>query len=74
MVHGEYWPRIREHFEVLKEQEYPIDMVVVNLYPFQQTIAKEVFPWKKLLKILILVAQLWCAKNFHRVAIVVKPQ
>ena len=30
-----------EHFQVLKEQGIvPIDLVVVNLYPFQQTIAR----------------------------------
>ena len=34
-----------EHFQVLKEQGItPIDMVVVNLYPFNKPLLKKVFP------------------------------
>ena len=39
----------------------PIDMVVVNLYPFAQTVAREDARWKTRWKTLISAARLWCA-------------
>lgn len=39
----------------------PIDIVVVNLYPFAQTVARRIARWKMRLRILILVAQPWFA-------------
>ena len=66
-----------EHFQVLKEQGItPIDMVVVNLYPFQQTIAKEGVSLEEAIENIDIGGPTMvraAAKNFHRVAIVVNP-
>ncbi|WP_407208528.1 hypothetical protein [Citrobacter freundii] len=39
----------------------PIDMVVVNLYPFAQTVAREGCSLEDAVRTLILAARPWCA-------------
>ncbi len=44
-----------EHMKTLKDHDItPIDLLVVNLYPFKETIEKKMFPMTKQLKILTL--------------------
>jgi len=51
-----------EHLKQAKEHDIPpIDLVVVNLYPFEETVAKEDVPSRKPLRILISVAPPCCA-------------
>ena len=67
-----------EHFQVLKEQGIvPIDLVVVNLYPFQQTIARPGVSLDEAIEKIDIGGPTMvraAAKNYQRVAIVVNPQ
>jgi len=67
-----------EHFQVLKEQGIvPIDLVVVNLYPFQQTIARPGVSLDEAIENIDIGGPTMvraAAKNYQRVAIVVNPQ
>lgn len=66
-----------EHFQVLEEKGItPINMVIVNLYPFQETIAKEGVSLDEAIENIDIGGPTMvraAAKNFQRVAIVVNP-
>jgi phosphoribosylaminoimidazolecarboxamide formyltransferase/IMP cyclohydrolase len=66
-----------EHMEVLKDQGItPIDMVVVNLYPFEATINKDEVTLDEAVENIDIGGPTMvraAAKNFQRVAIVVNP-
>lgn len=66
-----------EHFAVLAEHQIaPIDLVVVNLYPFQATIAKEGVALEDAIENIDIGGPTMvrsAAKNYERVAIVVNP-
>lgn len=67
-----------EHMQVLEKQGIiPIDLVVVNLYPFQKTIQKEGVTLAEAIENIDIGGPTMvraAAKNFERVAVVVNPQ
>lgn len=67
-----------EHREILKEQNItPIELVVVNLYPFQATIEKENITLEEAIENIDIGGPSMvraAAKNFSRVAVVVNSQ
>ncbi len=67
-----------EHMAVLKEKNItPIDLVVVNLYPFQETIAKKGVTLEEAIENIDIGGPTMVrssAKNYGRVAIVVNPK
>ena len=63
-VHGGLLGRrdLPEHVATMQAHDIPnIDLLVVNLYPFEETVAKPNARWKTRLKTSILAAQPWCA-------------
>ncbi|KUO49973.1 MAG: bifunctional phosphoribosylaminoimidazolecarboxamide formyltransferase/inosine monophosphate cyclohydrolase [Desulfitibacter sp. BRH_c19] len=66
-----------EHFQQLKQHDIePIDLVVVNLYPFEDTISKPGATLDEALENIDIGGPTMVrasAKNFHRVTIVVNP-
>ncbi len=61
-VHGGILGRRGTDDEIMaKHQISAIDMVVVNLYPFAETVAKPAAHWKTRLKISISAGRPWCA-------------
>ncbi|HYH84361.1 MAG TPA: bifunctional phosphoribosylaminoimidazolecarboxamide formyltransferase/IMP cyclohydrolase [Pyrinomonadaceae bacterium] len=66
-----------EHARALEEHRIePIDMVVVNLYPFEQTIAREGVTLEEAVEQIDIGGPAMvrsAAKNFHDVAVVVSP-
>ncbi|MGA1867012.1 MAG: hypothetical protein ACMUJM_00545 [bacterium] len=67
-----------EHMVQLKEYNYPlIDMVVVNLYPFEQTIAKEGATFEEAIENIDIGGPTMlrsAAKNFEHVVVIVAPE
>ena len=67
-----------EHMAVLQEKNItPIDLVVVNLYPFQETIAKKDVTLEEAIENIDIGGPTMVrssAKNYGRVAIVVNPK
>ncbi|KJS20800.1 MAG: phosphoribosylaminoimidazolecarboxamide formyltransferase [Clostridiaceae bacterium BRH_c20a] len=77
-VHGGILAKgTKEHLEILKEYEIsPIDLVVVNLYPFEATISKEEVTLDEAVEKIDIGGPTMvraAAKNFSRVAVVVNP-
>lgn len=70
--------KIKEHMENLKTQGIePIDLVVVNLYPFRETIAKEGVTLEEAIENIDIGGPTMirsAAKNFEGVAVVVDPE
>lgn len=67
-----------EHMDQLKKQNYPtIDMVVVNLYPFEQTIAKPGTTFEEAIENIDIGGPTMlrsAAKNFKDVVVIVSPE
>ncbi|MFH1470543.1 MAG: bifunctional phosphoribosylaminoimidazolecarboxamide formyltransferase/IMP cyclohydrolase [Candidatus Micrarchaeota archaeon] len=76
-VHGGILYKRKEHAKEAKEQGIePIDMVVVNLYPFEKTIAKKGASEQEIIENIDIGGPAMirsAAKNFESVAVVVDP-
>ncbi|STJ83230.1 bifunctional phosphoribosylaminoimidazolecarboxamide formyltransferase/IMP cyclohydrolase [Escherichia coli] len=61
-VHGGILGRRGQDDAIMEEHQIqPIDMVVVNLYPFAQTVAREGCSLEDAVRTSISAAQRWCA-------------
>ncbi|QPK93749.1 bifunctional phosphoribosylaminoimidazolecarboxamide formyltransferase/IMP cyclohydrolase [Actinomyces sp. zg-332] len=78
-VHGAILAKNEQkHLDTLKEHEItPIDMVVVNLYPFEKTISKENVELAEAIENIDIGGPTMirsAAKNYERVSVVVSPE
>ena len=63
-VHGGILARRGQDEAVMAEHGIDaIDMVVVNLYPFEATVARPIAAWKMPSRISISAAQPWCGRR-----------
>ena len=76
LVEGREW--MLEHMRAMEEHEIgPIDLVAVNLYPFEQTVAKENCTLEDAIENIDIGGPCMVrasAKNHHDVIIVVRPE